>query len=559
MHSPIPRKWWHDKIAYQIYPKSFLDTNGDGIGDLQGIIRKLDYLKDLGIDILWICPIYRSPFVDQGYDISDYYDIDPTFGTMEEFDLLLAEAKKRDMYILMDLVINHCSDRHPWFQKAAADPEGEYGNYFYFRRGKNGGPPSNARSYFGGSAWEKVPGQEDLYYFHAYAKAQPDLNWEDPKVLQELYTMVNWWLEKGLAGFRIDAIINIQKDTAFPDYPADAPDGTASVVKMIESVDGVGQKLQQLKKHTFDKYDAFTVGEVFNMRREELAEFVGPEGHFSTIFDFSPNCLSDGPGGWYRNREIPFSELRSTIFRTQQECQGIGFLANILENHDEPRGNSRYLPPYARNEMGMKMLATVNLLLRGIPFLFQGQEIGMTNCPMESVEEYDDINTKAEYALALEAGYSRQEALEICCRFSRDNGRTPMQWDDSDNAGFTAGTPWLKVNPNFRRINAKEQQQRDDSLLQYYKKLIRLRKSPEFREILAWGNFEPLWEDKDMLLAYRRVLDGRDVLVMANVGREAVTVRDSLLENRRVLLSNEETVLHGSCVTLAPSQALVVG
>ena len=282
----MEKKWWHDKVAYQIYPKSFLDTNGDGIGDLRGIISKLDYLKKLGIDIIWLSPIYKSPFVDQGYDIADYYAIAEEFGTMEEFDELLAEAKKRDMHIIMDLVINHCSDKHEWFQKALADPDGAFADYFYFRKGKNGNPPSNYRSYFGGSCWEKVPGT-DKYYFHMFAKEQPDLNWENPKLRQELYKMINWWLEKGLSGFRIDAIINIKKDLNFPDFAPDGKDGLASCWKMVESVDGVGELLEDLKKSTFEKYDAFTVGEVFNMKPDELPEFIGETGHFSTIFDFS--------------------------------------------------------------------------------------------------------------------------------------------------------------------------------------------------------------------------------------------------------------------------------
>lgn len=284
------KKWWHDKVAYQIYPKSFLDTNGDGIGDLRGIISKLDYLKKLGIDIIWLSPIYKSPFVDQGYDIADYYAIAEEFGTMEEFDELLAEAKKRDMHIIMDLVINHCSDKHEWFQKALADPDGAFADYFYFRKGKNGNPPSNYRSYFGGSCWEKVPGT-DKYYFHMFAKEQPDLNWENPKLRQELYKMINWWLEKGLSGFRIDAIINIKKDLNFPDFAPDGKDGLASCWKMVESVDGVGELLEDLKKSTFEKYDAFTVGEVFNMKPDELPEFIGETGHFSTIFDFSAILL----------------------------------------------------------------------------------------------------------------------------------------------------------------------------------------------------------------------------------------------------------------------------
>ena len=554
----ISRKWWHDKVAYQIYPKSFRDTNGDGKGDLRGIITKLDYLKDLGIDIIWISPIYRSPFVDQGYDISDYYDIDPSFGTMEEFDELLCEAKKRDMHIVMDLVINHCSDKHEWFQKALKDPYGEYGDYFYFRKGKDGHPPSNTRSYFGGSTWEPVPGYEDLYYFHAFAKEQPDLNWENPKVLQELYSMVNWWLEKGLAGFRIDAIINIQKDLDFPSYEPDGPDGMASVVKMVESVDGVGQKLQELKKNTFAKYDAFTVAEVFNMKKDELEEFVGENGHFSTMFDFSANCLSDGPGGWYKNKSISFEDLRSTIFRSQKECMDVGFLANIIENHDEPRGSSRFLPEYAQNEMGMKMLGTVSVLLRGLPFLFQGQEIGMTNCPMTSVEEYDDINTKGEYRMALEAGVSEEEALAACYRFSRDNSRTPMQWDDSPNAGFTTGTPWLKVNPNYASVNVAQQEVREDSILNYYKKLIALRKSKDFRELFTYGDFRPMLETEDGILSYCRSLNEKNVVVVANFGKDSAVVSDDFFADSRCLLTNAELTADGNQLKLAPSQVVVL-
>ena len=554
----MTKKWWHDKVAYQIYPKSFLDTNADGIGDLRGIINKLDYLKSLGIDIIWISPIYPSPFVDQGYDISDYYGIDPAFGTMETFDELLAEAKKRNMYIVMDLVINHCSSQHPWFQKALADPYGEYGDYFYFREGKNGNPPNNLRSYFGGSTWEPVPGYENLYYFHAFAKEQPDLNWENPKVLEELYAMVNWWLEKGVAGFRIDAIINIQKDLSFPNYAPDMPDGSALVVKMIESVDGVGEKLQALKKNTFDKYDAFTVAEVFNMKKNELEEFVGENGHFSTMFDFSANCLSDGPGGWYRNHDIAFEDLRRTIFQSQQECMGVGFLANILENHDEPRGSSRFLPPDLRNEQGMKMLGTVSVLLRGIPFLFQGQEIGMTNCPMENVDEYDDINTKNEYKVALEAGCTEQEALDVCYRHSRDNSRTPMQWTSGPNAGFTTGTPWLKVNPNYTAVNVAEQENREDSLLNYYKKLIALRKSPAYRELFTYGDFAPVFETTENILAYRRSFNGTEAWVVANFGAHSVHLQSDDFSGSTVLLSNAEVSLLSSEIFLQPGQVVVL-
>ena len=349
----MKRKWWHGKVAYQIYPKSFQDTNGDGIGDLRGVIDHLDYLKSLGIDIIWLSPIYQSPFVDQGYDISDYYKIDEIFGTMEEFDELLAEAKKRDMYIIMDLVINHCSDQHEWFQKALKDPEGKYGDYFYFRKGKDGNPPSNYRSYFGGSAWEKVEGT-DYYYLHMFAKEQPDLNWNNPEVLNELYTMINWWLDKGVAGFRIDAIINIKKDLSFPDYEPDGPDGMTGIFHMVEGVDGVGELLEDLKKHTFEKYDAFTVAEVFNMKKDELEEFIGDDGHFSTMFDFSAHEMTFGDHGWYDAKKVRFDDLKKEIFHAQKECEDVGFLANIIENHDEPRGASRYLPDYLQNEDGIK-------------------------------------------------------------------------------------------------------------------------------------------------------------------------------------------------------------
>lgn len=554
----ITKKWWHDKVAYQIYPKSFLDTNGDGMGDLRGIIRKLDYLKELGIDILWISPIYASPFVDQGYDISDYYGIDPVFGTMEDFDILLEEAKKRDIAIVMDLVINHCSDKHEWFRKALEDPFGEYGDYFYFRKGKDGQPPSNTRSYFGGSTWEPVPGYEDLYYFHAYAVEQPDLNWENPKVLQELYTMVNWWLEKGVAGFRIDAIINIQKDLNFPSYPADGPDGLATVIRMVETAEGVGQKLQDLKKHTFAKYDAFTVGEVFNMKKGQLECFVGEDGYFSTMFDFSANCLSDGPGGWYRNKPIAFADFRRTVFQSQMECVDVGFLANILENHDEPRGNSRFLPEYAQNEQGIKMLGTISVLLRGLPFLYQGQEIGMTNCPMDSVEEYNDINTRNEYALARSVGLSNEEALQVCCRFSRDNGRTPMQWDDSPNGGFTSGKPWLKVNPNYPSVNVACQESQPDSVLNYYKKLISLRKSENYRELFTYGDFVPAYEREDLIFAYRRVLEEKEVLVIANFDAKTRTL-ENIPQGKQVLLSNGEVCQEAGKLHLQPSQVVVLG
>lgn len=534
----MQKKWWHDKVAYQIYPKSFCDTNGDGIGDLRGIISKLDYLKELGVDIIWLSPIYKSPFVDQGYDISDYYAIAEEFGTMEEFDELLAEAKKRDMYLIMDLVVNHCSDKHEWFQKALADPDGPYADYFYFRKGKNGNPPSNYRSYFGGNCWEPVPGS-DKYYFHMFAKEQPDLNWENPKLREEIYRMINWWLDKGLAGFRIDAIINIKKDLAFPDMEPDGDDGLASCWRMVENVEGVDALLEDLKNHTFAKKDAFTVGEVFNIGVEDLPDFIGENGHFSTIFDFSAHMLSDGKHGWYDAPPISFDAWKKAITDSQMRVQNVGFEANIIENHDEPRGVSRFLPDYAQNADGAKMLGTVSVLLRGIPFIYQGQEIGMQNARWNSVDEFDDISTKDQYRMAREAGLSDAEALAVCSTMSRDNARTPMQWKDAPQAGFTSGTPWLKVNDNYPVINVEKEEGQPDSVLHYYRKLIALRKSGEYRELFTYGKFEPAYENADHVMAYYRILQGRRVLVAANFGTDTIEL-DWEVPAKKVLLSNKK-------------------
>ena len=533
----MKKRWWNDKIAYQIYPKSFCDSNGDGIGDIPGIISKLDYLKDLGVDIIWLSPVYKSPFVDQGYDIADYYAIGEEFGTMEEFDLLLAETKKRGMYLIMDLVVNHCSDQHVWFQKALADPESEEAGYFWFVKGENGAPPSNIRSYFGGSAWEPVPGT-DKFYLHMFAKEQPDLNWENPKLRQEIFNMVNWWLDKGLAGFRIDAIINIKKTSSFFSYPVDGPDGLSACAHMVDEAQGIGDLLQELKHETFEKYDAFTVGEVFNMKPQELEEFVGDEGHFSSMFDFAAHQLGESEKGWYDSKDVEFAAWRETVFAAQEKMHGIGLLSNIIENHDEPRGASHYLPLRAQNELGKKMLATTFMFLRGIPFIYQGQEIGMTNCRRNGISEYDDISTHDQYNLALRSGCTKEQALRCCYDYSRDNGRTPMHWTGGENAGFTTGKPWLALNPNYTEINAAEQENRPDSVLNYYRKLTALRKQEAYRETFTYGKFVPAFEKEEGIFAYIRENEesGQRILIAANFGTERVTLH--LCGGREVLLSN---------------------
>ena len=553
----MERKWWQDKVVYQIYPKSFNDGNGDGIGDLKGIIEKLDYLKDLGIDLIWLSPIYQSPFVDQGYDISDYYKIAEEFGTMEEFDLLLEEAKKRGIGIVMDLVVNHCSDQHEWFQKALADSEGEYADYFYFRKGKDGKAPTNYRSYFGGSTWEKIPGS-DKYYLHVFAKEQPDLNWENPVVREKIYEMVNWWLDKGIAGFRIDAIINIKKDLSFPEFEPDGPDGLSAVTKMIEQAEGIGEFLGELRDRTFAPHQAFTVGEVFNVEEDELEEFVGENGYFCSMFDFGPHILSQGEHGWYDAPEVAFGTWRDTIFHSQMDGQGKVFLSNIIENHDEPRGATRYLPPHARNADGAKMLGTVSVLLRGIPFIYQGQEIGMTNCRMKDIKEYDDLETKNQYRLAKAQGYTEEEAMEICYRNSRDNARTPMQWNAGANAGFTTGTPWLRVNDNYETVNVARQEQDEKSVLSYYRRLIALRKREDWKETFVYGSFQPAYQEEENLFGFRRTGQDRQALILANFGEEAVELK---LEEQveEVLLFNQDLPqLAGGHLKLRPCEAVVL-
>lgn len=511
------RQWWHDKIAYQIYPKSFYDSNGDGIGDLPGIIEKLDYLSYLGVDILWLSPIYQSPLADQGYDISDYYKIDPRFGTMEDMDRLIGEAKKRNMYILMDLVVNHCSDEHPWFQKAIEDPEGEYGNFFYLADiGEE--KPCNWRSYFGGSVWSPLPGTKKQY-LHMFHKKQPDLNWENPRVRKEIYKNINWWLEKGLAGFRIDAIINIKKPLLFSDYPADREDGLCSPEAMLSEASGIGEFLAEMRDETFAKYQAFTVGEVFNEKPEELEEFIGENGYFSTMFDFHEAVIGQSPKGAYDNRPVTPEEYKKACFTAQEKIGNMGFYSNLIENHDEPRGVSHYLPG-PPCEAAKKMLAGLYFMLRGIPFIYQGQEIGMENTKVSSIEEIDDISARGEYETALRAGLSRDEALAAVIPVSRDNARTPMQWEDSPNAGFTTGTPWLSVNPNYHRIHAADQIQKEDSLFQFYRNLIRVRKDPDYKETLVYGSFVPYQKEQKNLMAYFRKGAEKTLLVMGNFQAE---------------------------------------
>ncbi len=554
----MKKQWWHNKIAYQIYPKSFYDSNGDGIGDLKGIIEKLDYLKELGVQIIWLSPIYVSPLADQGYDIADYHAIDPRFGTMEDMDLLLSEAHRRDIRILMDLVVNHCSDEHEWFQKACKDPDGPFGKYFYIETVKDGKLPCNWRSYFGGSVWEKLPGHEDKYYLHVFHKKQPDLNWENPALREEIYKMINWWLEKGLDGFRLDAIINIKKALPFRDYPADRDDGLCSIDNMLREAHGVGDFLNEMADRTFRIHDAFTVGEVFNEKPEEIPDFIGENGYFSSMYDFSAAIFGRDIAGWHAYTDITPDDYRNCVFATQKKVSDIGFISNIIENHDEPRGVSHYIPEGDQSPVSKKMLATVYFLLRGIPWIYQGQELGMENIAVSSIDEVDDISSIDAYQVALRAGLKPEEALKLIEKHGRDNARTPFQWDDSPNAGFTKGKPWLRVNPNYTTINLEKEKSDPESVFRYYGKLISLRQDPDYEDTFVYGSLIPYCEDYHNVMAYFRKTGRQTILCAANFQKEpqSVPLPGAV---KKVLLNNlPEYKEEGKTLILSGYQALVL-
>ena len=554
----MKKEWWQEKVAYQIYPKSFKDTKGNGIGDIKGIIEKLDYLKELGIDIIWISPCFLSPLADQGYDIADYYKIDPRFGSNEDMEELISEAKKRDMYILLDLVVNHCSDEHEWFRKAVADPKGPFAKYFYFEEGVDGHEPNNWRSYFGGSVWEKVEGTENTYYLHLFHKKQPDLNWENPELREEIYKMINWWLDKGIAGFRIDAILNIKK--VFPlrghDFPVDRDDGLSNCTRMITEAEGIGDFLGEMRDRCFKPYHAFSVGEVFNETEAQIPEFIGENGYFSSMFDFRAHSSARSELGWYDAGIVTPNMYRDACFLTQKLVNPVGFISTIIENHDEPRGVSFYIPKEDLSEKAKKFLATMQMLQRGLPFIYQGQEIGMENVVLTSIREVDDISTLDEYEVCLREGFSEEEALRIVNRYSRDNARTPVQWDSSKNAGFTTGTPWLPLNPNYKKINVAQQEKDPESVLSYYKKLTALRKNLEYKETMVYGDFVPFMADEDRLMAFYRKGE-KTLLILGNYRKEEREL-ELPAPVKKLVLSNAEPRITGRKITLSGYEATIL-
>ena len=548
-------KWWQNEIVYQIYPRSFCDSNGDGIGDLKGITSKLDYLKNLGVTMLWICPCYESPMADNGYDISDYKKIADEFGTMEDMDELINEAKKRDIKIILDLVINHTSDEHKWFQEALKDPESKYHDYYIFKEGSKS--INNWRSMFGGTVWEKVPGRDEVY-LHVFHKKQPDLNWENEEVRKELYDMVNWWLEKGIAGFRIDAITFIKKDLTWKDREADGVDGLAKCTKAARNPPGMGEFLNELKENTFKKHDCMTVAEAPGVPYEELEEFIGEDGYFSMIFDFRYADLDVASGSeWFKRVPWTIKDLNQKIMDSQMALQKCGWGANFIENHDQPRATTKYLKENQDNKDAVKTLAAMYFLLRGTPFIYQGQELGMVNFQRKGIEEFNDISSIDQYYRAIDEGLTERESLRAINLRSRDNTRTPFPWNGQKYGGFSTEKPWLKMTEEHPKVNAVDQVGREGSIYQFYKEMINFRQNSEYKNCLVFGNIEPM-ESSENVIAYRRYTEDESIECWFNLGVEEVTeeLKDSNVE---VIWGNMKQVeLKQDHLTLKPFQTVLL-
>lgn len=493
------KKWWQNSVVYQIYPRSFQDSNGDGIGDIQGIIKRLDYLQELGIDAIWLSPVCRSPQDDNGYDISDYQDIDPMFGNLDDMEQLISEAKKRNIRIIMDLVLNHSSDEHRWFTEAKKSKDNPYHDYYVWRDGEEGVYPNDMGSAFGGPAWEWVP-ELKQYYFHQFSVKQPDLNWENPKVRREIYDMILWWMDKGVGGFRLDVIDQIAKE----------PD-----LKITNNGPRLHEFIQELSRETFQKGDLITVGEAWGADIDRAKLYSKPDGsEFSMVFQFEHMMLDQEPGKEkWDFCPLPFVKLKKCLEKWQKELHGCGWNSLFWDNHDLPRIVSRWGNDREYRVEAAKMLATVLHGMEGTPYVYQGEELGMTNVRFDSIEQYQDIEIRNMYRERLEKGYAEKDIMESIYAKGRDNARTPMQWDDTENAGFTTGTPWLGVNPNYTEINARSQLQDENSVFHYYKKLIHLRKE---NSIFVDGDFTLLLPEDENIFAYVREYEGRKLLVAAN-------------------------------------------
>ncbi len=509
----MEQKWWKEAIVYQIYPRSFKDSNGDGIGDLPGIIQKLDYLEDLGINAIWLCPVYKSPNDDNGYDISNYQDIMDDFGTMKDMERLLAEIHRRDMKLIMDLVLNHTSDEHPWFIESRSSLDNPYRDFYIWRKGKNGLPPNNWGSVFGGSAWEYDEKTEE-YYLHLFSKKQPDLNWENPRAREETYKMMKWWLDKGIDGFRMDTVNMFSKVPGLPD---------GKIIKGYKYGDGgscflngprIHEYLQEMNKKVLSKYDIMTVGETPGTTPEIAAFYVNRDRHeLDMVFHFELMEIDHDPINKWKPKEWELTELKKIFTKWYEGLKEKGWNSLFMNNHDQPRMVSRFGDDKKYRVESAKMLATLLYTLPGTPYLYQGEEIGMTNVAFDNIEDYRDIETLNFYREMTKKSLPKEKIMEAIYRISRDNARTPMQWDDSPYAGFTTGTPWIKVNPNYPEINATHDLKNSNSIFYYYQKIIRLRKE---NLIMIYGDYQLILEDDEHIYSYLRTLNKDRLLIILN-------------------------------------------
>ncbi|MEN8699175.1 glycoside hydrolase family 13 protein [Bacillus infantis] len=506
-------QWWKDSTVYQIYPRSFMDSNGDGIGDLQGIISKLDYLKTLGIDVIWLSPVYKSPNDDNGYDISDYKDIMDEFGTMEDWEELLDEMHSRGMKLIMDLVVNHSSDEHAWFIEAKKSIDNPYRDYYIWRKGNNGQEPNNWGSNFGGSAWEFDENSGE-YFLHLFSKKQPDLNWENPALRQEVYDMMQWWLDKGIDGFRMDVINFISKEGGLPDDEVKPGKKYASGSKYYRNGPKIHEYLQEMNDKVLSHYDVMTVGEMPGVKPEMARDYTGEDrNELNMVFQFEHVSLDNGPGGKWDLKPLDLSDLKKSLTKWQTELEVTGWNSLYFNNHDQPRSVSRFGNDGKYRKESAKMLATLLHMMKGTPYIYQGEEIGMTNVKFPGIDDYRDIETLNYFREAAEGGIPAEKAMESIYAKGRDNARTPMQWDSSENGGFTSGTPWIGMNPNYTDINAAEALEDKDSIYYYYQNLIRLRKE---HDIIVRGKYELILEEDSEVYAYTRTLENQVLVVLCN-------------------------------------------
>jgi oligo-1,6-glucosidase len=537
------RAWWKESVVYQIYPRSFYDSNGDGIGDLRGIIQKLDYLKELGVDVIWLSPVYKSPNDDNGYDVSDYQDIMDEFGTLADWDELLAEMHKRGIKLVMDLVVNHTSDEHPWFQESRQSKENPYRNFYIWRPAKDGREPNNWSSFFSGSAWQ-YDEETDEYYLHLFTKKQPDLNWENPKVRDEVFKMMNWWLQKGIDGFRMDVINMISKVPGLPDAPVVNNDRYQFGGRYFANGPRLLEFLTEMKQKVLSRYDILTVGETAFVNTQNAIDFTNEEtGALKMVFQFEHMGLDSASGGDSRRslKRWKLRDLKDVMTRWQKDLEGRAWNSIYLSNHDQPRTVSRFGDDAQFRAESAKLLGTFIHMLQGTPYVYQGEEIGMTNVAFESIEDYRDVETLNMYKeMVGEKGTDPKESLKIIHAKGRDNARTPVQWDNSKNAGFTTGTPWIKVNPNYKEINVTEALEDLNSVFHYYKKLIQLRRE---NPVIVYGIYDLILDSHEEIYAFTRTLEEERLLVILNFSKNLpvfILPENIKFSNKEVLISNYE-------------------